>query len=153
MRIGRILMAGLVVTIVGAVLGGLTCGWLFNWVYQLEPTNVWRGEEEITRGAFFLWLNLGNLILSIFLAFGYGLFFQGIPGSGRLTKGLTYGSYLWFYPLAGRHPAGNVFYPHMFMTVATGVVIYWTIMGLVDYLIKGAIIALIYGISCEQESE
>ncbi|MDI6793473.1 MAG: hypothetical protein QME81_11515 [bacterium] len=138
MRIWRILIAGVVTAIAGSILGGLTCGWLFNWVYQLEPTNVWRGEEAMT-GAFFLWLNLGGLILSIFLALGYALFFRGIPGSG-VVKGLTYGLIIW---LVSTLP--GMFATHMFMTVATGVVIYGSILGLVEHLLKGAIIALIYG--------
>ena len=40
MKIGKILIAALAVSLFGAVFAGVTCGWLFNWVYKLEPTNV-----------------------------------------------------------------------------------------------------------------
>jgi membrane protein insertase Oxa1/YidC/SpoIIIJ len=39
----------------------------------------------------------------------------------------------------------GMFSIYSFMTVAAGVVIYWTILGLVEMPIKGLIIAAIYG--------
>jgi membrane protein insertase Oxa1/YidC/SpoIIIJ len=39
----------------------------------------------------------------------------------------------------------GMFSTYSFMTVATGVVIYWTLLGLVEMPIKGLIISAIYG--------
>jgi len=37
MKIGKALIAAAVVSVFGTIFAGLTCGWLFNWVYKLEP--------------------------------------------------------------------------------------------------------------------
>lgn len=42
MKIWKPLVATLAVTVLGAAVGFVSCGMLFNWVYQLEPTNVWK---------------------------------------------------------------------------------------------------------------
>ena len=39
----------------------------------------------------------------------------------------------------------GMFSTYFFMTVATGAVIYWTILGLIELPLKGLIIAVIYG--------
>jgi hypothetical protein len=40
-RIGRIVGAVLAIMVLEAVIGAITCGGVFNWVYDLAPTNVW----------------------------------------------------------------------------------------------------------------
>jgi hypothetical protein len=132
----RIVLAGLAVTVVEAVSGALLCGHLFNWVYHLEPTNVWRPME----GAPPAWLYLGELVLGILLAAMYAMVCKGIPGSNRLVRGLLFGLMVW---VVGMLP--GMFATYAFMTVATTVVIYWTITALIMLPIQGLIIAAIYG--------
>ena len=38
----KIIAAALVITILEAIVGMLTCGGCFSWVYKEEPTNVWK---------------------------------------------------------------------------------------------------------------
>ncbi|MBN1437447.1 MAG: hypothetical protein JW936_10270 [Sedimentisphaerales bacterium] len=38
----KIIIAAIVITVFEGVIGALTCGGMFNWVYQEEPTNVWK---------------------------------------------------------------------------------------------------------------
>jgi len=63
-----------------------------------------------------------------------------MPARVRLTKGLVFGLCVW---ATGMLP--GMFATHSFMTVATGVVVYRTILGLVEMPIKGLIISAIYG--------
>jgi hypothetical protein len=42
LKIGKIVLAALALSMFGVIFGGVTCGWLFGWVYKLEPTNVWK---------------------------------------------------------------------------------------------------------------
>ena len=136
MKIRNILIAELAVSLFGAVFGGVTCGWLFNWVYKLEPTNVWKPMGGPPGLAF----QIGGFLLNIILAVVYALLRKGIPGKNKLSKGLVFGLCVW---AVGILP--GMFSTYSFMTVATGVVIYWTILGLVEMPIKGLIIAAIYG--------
>jgi hypothetical protein len=136
MKIGKILIAAVAVSVFNAVLGALTCGSLFNWVYKLEPVNVWKPMEGPPGLAF----QIGELLLNIILVVVYVLLRKGIPGKNRLSKGLVFGLCVW---AVGMLP--GMFSTYAFMTVATGVVIYWTILGLVATPIKGLIIAAIYG--------
>lgn len=135
MKIGRILIGGLAITVFNAVFAGLTCGWLFNWVYKLEPVNIWKPMQ----GPPGLWFFIAGLLLNIIFAFVYALLSKGIPGRNWAIKGIVFGLCVW---AVGMLP--GMFSTYAFMTVATGVVIYWTIIGLVEMPIKGLIIAAIY---------
>ncbi len=136
MKIGKILIAGVAVTIFNAIVGGVTCGCVFNWVYKLEPTNIWKPMEG-GPGAMFM---IGNLVLSIILSFVYALINKGIPGGNKLMKGVVFGLCVW---AVGMLP--GMFATYAFMTVAATVVIYWTILGLIKAPLEGMIIAAIYG--------
>jgi len=136
MKIGKILIAAAVALVFNAILGAVTCGGIFSWVYKLEPTNVWRPTYTSIGLGFFV----GSFLLNIILTVVYALLQKGLPGKNKLTKGLVFGLCVW---AVGILP--GMFSTYYFMTVATGVVIYWTILGLVEMPIKGLIIAAIYG--------
>ena len=136
MKTGRILVAAVVASLFGAIFAGLTCGWLFNCVYKLEPTNIWKPMDGPPGLTFYI----GSFLLNIVLAVVYALLRKGIPGKNKFTKGLVFGLCVW---AIGILP--GMFSTYSFMTVATGVVIYWTLLGLVEMPIKGLTIAAIYG--------
>ncbi len=136
MKAVRILFAGVIVSLFGMTVGMICCGGLFNWVYKLEPTNVWKPME----GAPGMMFYAGTLVLSIVLVLVYAMIHKGIPGKANLIKGGMFGLILW---LVGILP--GMFATYTFMTVATTVVIYWTILGLATNLVKGVIIAGMYG--------
>jgi hypothetical protein len=54
MKVGKILIAGAVLTAFNAVVGMVMCGGIFNWVYKLEPVNVWRPMGSNGPGAMFM---------------------------------------------------------------------------------------------------
>lgn len=136
MKIGKILIAAVALSLFGMIFGGVTCGWLFNWVYKLEPVNVWKPMDGPPGLAF----QIGGFLLNVVLVVVYALLRKGIPGKNKLTKGIVFGLCIW---AVGMLP--GMFSTYSFMTVATGVVIYWTILGLIEMPIKGLIIAAIYG--------
>lgn len=136
MKKWKILIAGVAITVFDVIVGMVTCGWLFNWVYGLEPTNVWKPMEGPPGVTFYI----GVLALNIVLVFFYALLNKGIPGKSKLVKGLLFGLCVW---AVGILP--GMFATYSFMTVATTVVIYWTVSGLIQIPLKGLIIAAIYG--------
>ena len=136
MKIGKILIAALALSVFGMIFGGLTCGWLFNWIYKLEPTNVWKPMDGPPGLVFYL----GSFLLNIILAVVYALLSKGLPGKNKLARGLVFGLCVW---AVGILP--GMFATYYFMTVATGWVIYMFIIGLVETPIKGLIISAIYG--------
>jgi len=135
MNYWRIFIAGVVVTVFEAGVGMITCGWLFRWVYEIEPTNIWR-VMDAPPAAYYL----GIMALNIVLALVYALLVKGIPGKNKLIKGLVFGLCVW---AVGNLPAMLATY--MFITVGPTIVIYWTITGLVFTPLMGLIIAAIYG--------
>jgi hypothetical protein len=136
MKIGKMLIAGLVVSVFNMIVGGITCGWLFNWVYKLEPANIWRPMDGPPGMAF----HIVGFLLNVVLVAVYALVRKGLPGGNRLAKGLVFGLCVW---AVGMLP--GMVSTYAFMNIAAGVVIYWTILGLVETPIKGLIIAAIYG--------
>lgn len=137
MKIGKVLIAGVAVTVFSMIFSIVTCAGVFNWVYKLEPTNVWKPMGSNGPGAGFM---LGGLVLNIILSSVYALINKGVPGKNKYVKGLIFGLCVW---AVGMLP--GMFATYAFMTVATTVVIYWTIIGLIKMPLEGIIIAAIYG--------
>ena len=137
MNIARILISGVVVWVVSTVLGFLSCGWLFNWVYLLPP-NIWLDETAMMSACNIVGANIAGFIRALLFAFVYAVLYKGIPGTGA-KKGMIYGILVWLVgALAG--VASRPFY----ITIATTVVVYWIIQALVLNIINGAILGVIY---------
>lgn len=136
MKLGKMAVAGLALTVFRAITGMVTCGGVFSWVYKLEPVHVWRPMTGGPSMKFFL----GSLLLNMIFAGIFVLMQKGIPGSTRIAKGFVFGIGVW---AVGMLPGMLATYE--FMTVATTVVIYWTILGLVLTPVDGMIVAAICG--------
>lgn len=135
MKTGKIIAAAVVVTIFDAIVGAVTCGGVFNWVYKLEPVNVWKPMEA--PGIVYY---IGAALLTLIFVSIYAVLHKGIPGKNKLVKGLIFGLCVW---AVGMLP--GMFATYIFMTVAPTVILYWTILALVQYPLKGLISAAIYG--------
>ncbi|PKP41854.1 MAG: hypothetical protein CVT95_12695 [Bacteroidetes bacterium HGW-Bacteroidetes-12] len=136
MNVKRILIASVIIWIISTAYGWLTCGCLFNWVYELEPTRLWETPEAIQNHM--IWINSLGLLTAIIFVSVYALLYKGIPGKG-IKKGICFGLIIW---LIGTF-SGLITMP-FYMTIATTVVIYWIISHFVLSLIIGAIIGIIY---------
>jgi len=71
MNIPKIIIAGVAVWLTNTVLGFLTCGKLFNWVYEIPP-NVWKDPEVMMSGSNLLWINLFGLVSGLIFASAFG---------------------------------------------------------------------------------
>jgi len=137
MNIPKIIIAGVAVWLTNTVLGFLTCGKLFNWVYEIPP-NVWKDPEVMMSGSNLLWINLFGLVSGLIFASAFGWLFKGIPGEG-IKKGIVFGIIVWLVgPLTGIASMG------FFMTIATAVLVYWIIQAFFTLIIDGIIVSLIY---------
>jgi hypothetical protein len=135
MKIKRMIIATFAITLFDAVAGAVTCGGIFNWVYKLEPVNVWKPMDA--PGATYF---IGAVILNFIFVLVYAALRKGIPGKNKLVKGLLFGLCVW---AVGMLP--GMFSTYIFMTVAPTVVIYWTLLGLVQDPLRGLITSSIYG--------
>lgn len=135
MKIKRMIIATLAITLFDAVVGAVTCGGIFNWVYKLEPVNVWKPMDA--PGATYF---IGAVILNFIFVLVYAALRKGIPGKNKLVKGLLFGLCVW---AVGMLP--GMFSTYIFMTVAPTVVIYWTLLGLIQVPLRGLITSSIYG--------
>lgn len=136
MKLSKILIAAVVVAIFNILVGMVTCGGVFSWVYKIEPVNVWKPMQEVSLPL----LILSTFLINILFVYIYALINSGIPGRNRFVKGSAYGLCVW---VVGIIP--GMVDTSLFMTVAPVVVIYWTIWGLIVLPLKGLIAAAIYG--------
>lgn len=136
MKIGKILAAAVSVTIFNAIVGAITCGNIFNWVYKLEPISIWKNVDAAPGMMFYV----GSLVLNILLVYVYALINKGIPGKNKITKGVVFGLCVF---VTGILP--GMFATYVFMNIAATVIVYWTILGLIQTPVEGIIIAAIYG--------
>jgi hypothetical protein len=137
MNLKKVFLAAVVIFVVSAAFGWLTCGWLFNWVYKIPP-NIWKDPTVMMSTGNMIGSSLIGLVVSILFALVFALLYKGIPGTG-VKKGMIYGILVWLVG-AVTGVASMPFY----MTIATTVVIYWLIQALVLNLINGALVGAIY---------
>lgn len=133
MNVKKVLLSGVILWLLNTLLGWLTCGGIFNWVYKLPP-NIWKSPEEMMSAGNMIAANLMGLLGSMIFAFVFALIKKGVPGEG-IKKGALYGFLVWMVGAL----VGIASMP-FFMTIATGVVIYWLIQSLVFNTINGVIV-------------
>jgi len=130
----KIILVALLVTLCEFVFGIITCGGMFNWIYSIEPTTVWKPMESTLVPGFYIF----SIVLNLIFVKIYTVLSKGIDGT-KITKGLKFAAYVW---ALGILP--GMFATYYFMTVATTVVIYWIIVGLINLLLKGLIVSAIF---------
>jgi len=135
MKLWKIFIAAIAVTLFDMVVAMLTCCSLFKWVYTLEPTFVWK-PFQAPSPLFYV----GSFMLTFILADVYVILRKGIPGSNKYLRGLNYGLCVW---AVGVLP--GMFALYSFMTVNPTVVVYWTLLGVIQIPLEGLIIATIFG--------
>ncbi|MCD4826115.1 MAG: hypothetical protein K8S55_16105 [Phycisphaerae bacterium] len=135
-RLAKSVLAGVVVGVLGIGWGWLTCGFLFNWVYRLAPTNIWVKPDDMP----FDMMAVTSVLFAILLAIVYSQISKSLPGRSVVVKGLWFGVIVW---LVGALP--GIYSMLLYTTFAYQVVIYWLVNALVAGLWKGVIIALIVG--------
>jgi len=133
MTIKKVLITSVVIWIIGTVFAWITCGNLFQWVYQIEPTSLWKSPSEMMSSTNMLGLGFAGLIIAIMFVSVYTFIYKGISGEG-VKRGMTYGFYVWLIGSTGM--ATLPFY----MNIDTTVVIYWITQALVLNAINGAIV-------------
>jgi hypothetical protein len=138
-KFGRAVVAGLVANVLSFVVGG--GGYqLFGWVFELEPRGVWKWTPGQSMSAgWWVFLVGGNTLLAIVYALVYAVLYHGIPGSG-LRKGLAFGLIVW---LVGVAPA--IFTMYALVNIHGGALLYFLTQSLVEHLVYGAAVALVYG--------
>lgn len=136
MNFKRLILAVIAVALFHFIVGSLTCGCAFSWVYKLEPVNVWKPMENFP----FLLVLATTFFIDLLFVLVYAVINKGIPGKNRYIKGLLYGLLVL---MVGLVP--GMIQTYLYMTVATTVIIYWAIWGLIVSPLKGLIAAVIYG--------
>ncbi len=130
----KILLASVAVFLFDTIVGMLTCGWLFNWVYSIAPTYIWKSMGEAPP----LSMYIGSFIFSIIFVCVYLFFECEKCRCCPIVKGMFYGLCVW-----GVGVLPGMFATYYFMTIAPTVILYWTLSALIFLPIKGAIVASI----------
>jgi hypothetical protein len=132
----RIISAAAAITVFMTIVGGITCGWIFNGMYKIEPTNVWKPMTGPPGAVYYI----GSFVMYVIFVSVYVLLCKGIPGKSPAVKGLIFGLCVW---AVGELP--GMFAMYSFMTVAPQVLVYWAVMGVFTSPLSGIIAAAIYG--------
>ncbi len=127
-------LAGIAMVIADMAVWGATQGYLLP-LYQASAA-VWKPMEPLS-----IWLaQMWAVTIADGILFGivYSVLYNGIPGK-NINKGLNYGVILW---LVGNVPGMAVTY--LMMAVPTPIVASWLFGGLIDVLVMGAVLAVVY---------
>lgn len=127
-------LAGIAMVLSGIVVWGATQGYLMP-QYEasaelwkpMEPLNVWLAQ---------VWI----LTIAEGMLYGlvYSVLYSGIPGKG-IKKGLIFAVLLW---LVGTLPGMAITY--LSMAVPTPIIASWTFGGLINLLVMGAVLVIVY---------
>ncbi len=127
-------LAGIAMVLADMVVWGTTQGYLMP-LYQASAA-VWKPMEPLSTWLAQMWaLTLADGIL-----FGivYSVLYDGIP-CRNINKGLIYAVILW---LVGVVPGMGMTY--LSMNVPTPIIVSWLFGGLIDLLVMGAVLAIVY---------
>jgi len=130
-------LVSILIWFVSSVWTFITCGWLFNGIYRIQPV-IWRSPEQISSFSSIIGSNLIGLVTAMIIVSVFLLIKKQIPYS-KWRRGVVYGALLW---LIG--PFIFIAALPFFMTIAVEVIAYWLINYLVIYMILGAIIGAFY---------
>lgn len=136
MNIKKIIFTAIVITAFNVFIEKLTYAGAFNWVYQIEPTYIWKPAKYYTQQV----MIISELIFALIFVFVYTLIKKGIPGKNKFMKGLSYGLIFWLVELI---PGMISTYLHM--AVAIEVIVCMTIINLIALPLTGLIVVTIYG--------
>jgi hypothetical protein len=142
MAVKRALLGGLFAGIVAFLFYLLTNNYLFSWVFQIVPADVWKMAPTG-----WLWYVLFLLIVLLqgeIFAFVYAVLEVSMPGI-RLSKGIMFGGAVW---LVSSLPLALM----QFMTtkLAPFVVTYMLLSSLVLYVLMGIVIAETFTLNAEE---
>lgn len=129
------LLAGIAMVVADMAVWGVTQGYLMP-LYQASAA-LWKPMEPLS--AWLAWY-LSHLVADgILFGLVYSVLYDGIPGKNNLNRGLNYGVILW---LVGIVPGMAITY--LMMAVPTPIIASWLFGGLIDMLVMGAVLAIVY---------
>ncbi|MBU2639276.1 MAG: DUF1440 domain-containing protein [Nanoarchaeota archaeon] len=133
----RLVVSSIIILIVSALYTFLTCGWLFKWIYNIEP-KIWLSPSSMTSVYNIILSNLVGFLTILFFATIYALIYSKLPLK-TFRRGALYGFFIW---LVG--PFTGIISMPFYMTISWGVIIYWIFSRLIIYLIMGALLGQLY---------
>jgi hypothetical protein len=136
MNVGRLLVTGLVAAVLFLVLDmalGMVGGWLGRRLFRLPSAQPAGIEGKIKLGLLF------ELVNGFLLALIYAVIHTGLPGQGWI-KGLSYGLIVWALRVVMW-----AFSTYMMTDLAPATIGITVGTGLIEVLILGVVIALVYG--------
>ncbi len=131
----KILLIGIPVGILRALIGWATCGGLFNWVYQIEPTALWKAPEQMNMGL--MWVT--NFVIAMILVTVFGFIKDSLCQKCRVLRGASFGVLVWSVSSLPYAMAS-----YLFTNFAYQVVVYQLVWGLVFGVILGIVISIFY---------
>lgn len=139
MNYKKIIWAAVAINFASFIVGGGSY-LLFRSIFELEPTSVWKWTPAMGLTIPVSWpiLLIMNVFFALVFAWVFAVLYRGIPGIG-IGKGLWFGLLAW---LIGVLPPMTTLY--LMTTIAPGALVYFTIQGLFEWLVYGAVIAAIY---------
>lgn len=135
----KVIWAGVAINFLSFIVGGGSY-LLFGGVFKLPPIDIWKWTPTMGFNIPVSWpvLLLLNIVLALVFAWVFAVLYKGIPGEG-VRKGLNFGLLAW---LIGVLPPMTTLF--LMTNIAPLALLYFTIQGLVEWVVYGAVIAVIY---------
>ena len=130
---GKIFQIGILTGVVIFVLGSIE-GWMTGGLYAASNPLLW---QEMT-GNWWMSMLVYNLIVGLLLTLVYGIFFTSLPDKGA-SRGLQFGFWIW---LVGTVP--GLLMIMLTLAVPVELVVVWLVSGLINYLVAGLIIGVMF---------
>jgi hypothetical protein len=126
--------AGIAMVLSGILVWGMTQGYLMP-EYEASAA-LWKPMEPLSTWLAQVWTM--TVLEGILYGLVYSVFYNGIPGK-NINKGLNFAVILW---LVGTVPGMAMTY--LSMAVPNPIIISWVFGGLINLLVMGAVLAIVY---------
>ncbi|MBN2779700.1 MAG: hypothetical protein JXQ74_01385 [Alphaproteobacteria bacterium] len=131
----KLFFLGIPLGILTALIGWATCGNLFNWIYQIDPTYIWLSPLEMN-----IPLIWGSSIISaMIMVFAFGVVKDKMSQKCRIARGLSFGLLIWLVAIVPTEMSA-----FLYTVTADEVILYHLILGLVMSVLQGIFISVLY---------
>ncbi len=135
----KLIFLGIPLGILTTLFGWATCGGIFSWVYEIEPSFIWKSPAEMNIPLIWLF----NFIMAMIAIFAFSLLKDKMIQKCKVLRGVSFGLTMWL--IAFVPPVMGNF---LWTVIAQEVLIYQLAWGFVAFVLQGIIISAVYDKAC-----
>lgn len=131
----KLMFLGIPLGILTALVGWATCGNLFNWIYQIDPTYIWLSPTEMNIPLIWVF----SILSAMIMVFAFGVIKDKMCQKCRIARGVSFGALIWLVAYVPCEMSA-----FLYTVTADEVILYHLVWGLVVSVLQGVFVSVLY---------